>query len=89
MLGEFLQIHFIILVTVVLLTIYLTQVPQQNNGYDCGIFILKYFEFITDLFPIVSQLEVESGFRRIINDRSFHPSDLKDFRAKILNTALM
>ena len=41
-------------------------IPQQNNGYDCGVFTLKYADFLSASLPLTFDQEDMPLFRRRI-----------------------
>lgn len=61
------------------------QVPQQNNGIDCGVYMLKNGERVLQNLQVVNTIQpvdLQSGLSRLIGPESFTASDVQQQRTK-------
>jgi hypothetical protein len=52
------------------------QAPQQQNGYDCGIFCYKFAEVILNFSPTSLQSDLNNGFSDFFNAKTFSQADV-------------
>jgi Ulp1 family protease len=48
---------------------------MQKNGYDCGVFVIKYVQMILQLFSNSTNEEIDSKFKKQFQ-QSFTQSDV-------------
>jgi hypothetical protein len=53
---------------------------QGNNGTECGVFTVKYFEKMVELFPATKLSSQEAKLKDIFHDFNFSLSDSKEYR---------
>lgn len=41
----------------------LSKVPRQQNGYDCGVFVIRFAQMIIDKWPSSTFEDMEDKFR--------------------------
>jgi Ulp1 family protease len=47
--------------------------PQQFNGYDCGVYVIKFVQWITDKMPIAStKYNINNKFIDVFNKEKFN-----------------
>jgi Ulp1 family protease len=59
------------------------KVPQQMNGCDCGVFLLKYAECVlrgVTEFPLAGAEDVKSEFGRLFFPTMFNRQDISEKR---------
>ena len=55
----------------------LAKVPQQINGFDCGLFKLQYVEELMARWPSITQKNVDSSDIAGFNRRMFSPGNME------------
>ncbi|CBJ31398.1 conserved unknown protein [Ectocarpus siliculosus] len=63
-----------------LLPLVITESPQQGNGCDCGILVLRNAKDILQEWPIATQAEVDDGMQKHFTPELFSPSDISNER---------
>jgi hypothetical protein len=56
------------------------KVPSQRNGYDCGVFVIKYIEMIISKLPICFPKDMRSKFSDQLPTTAFTPQDVTEER---------
>jgi hypothetical protein len=59
--------------------------PQQRNGYDCGVYVLKYGEFLFKNLPKTTEKDRKKGLE---GQFLFTETDVTEFRNKYYNELL-
>ncbi|KAH9557399.1 hypothetical protein CY35_07G083200 [Sphagnum magellanicum] len=59
------------------------QVPQQDNLWDCGLFLLHYVELFLKAAPVEFSLSRSQGFPYFLTESWFKPSEASGKRADI------
>ena len=54
--------------------------PKQENGYDCGPFLIKYVEKFLALFPGTSINDINSKMKDSLKANMFNQSEVTQFR---------
>jgi Ulp1 family protease len=55
--------------------------PKQTNGYDCGVYVIKYVEMILRLYPDSKQETIDSKFSKLFR-LAFNSADVTEERLK-------
>jgi Ulp1 family protease len=53
------------------------QIPYQDNGYDCGVFLLQYVEEVVTRWPSITQKDVDARAVPGFNRDMFTPRQMK------------
>lgn len=61
-------------------------VPIQPNGYDCGVYILKFAECVLDIELSTHEAAISASLINQVNENLFSHEDLKEYRADLRNT---
>ncbi len=56
--------------------------PQQENGYDCGVFVIRFAEMILTKWPSSTLIDIEDSFRHKFA-MEFNQSDIDQERENI------
>ncbi|KAL6868352.1 hypothetical protein ACP4OV_015197 [Aristida adscensionis] len=62
------------------------KVPQQNNGDECGIYVLFFIKSILQnkkLMEVLQNKKLEEDFTQLFEDGCFNPEELETFRKDI------
>jgi hypothetical protein len=59
--------------------------PRQNNGYDCGLFVIKYIEEVLNIFPSSTLDDIENKFIPQFNCELFDQKEISLERPKYKN----
>ena len=51
-----------------------SRIPRQTNGYDCGVFTIKFFEMVMNAMPSSTQLDIDTRFG--FTQDAFGPDDI-------------
>ena len=51
-----------------------SRIPRQTNGYDCGVFTIKFFEMVMNAMPSSTQLDIDNRFG--FTQDAFGPDDI-------------
>jgi len=62
------------------------KVPVQPNGYDCGVYVLKFVDCLLSTELSTNEEEIESSLINQIHDQMFTHADLNEYRADLLST---
>ena len=60
------------------------KVPQQVNGYDCGIYICKFVETLFHKLPTSTPEDIKNQFTNWWNPKSYSPADITAERKQFL-----
>lgn len=53
------------------------------NGFDCGIYILKYTESVLNIWPMSSRAEISNDFLHIFSGIVWNQIDIDNERLRI------
>ncbi|CAN0300929.1 unnamed protein product [Ectocarpus sp. 12 AP-2014] len=56
------------------------EVPQQPNGDDCGVYVIRYAKEVCRLWPTVTKAEVKNGLENRFSGTLFSHTDILDER---------
>ena len=56
------------------------KVPQQLNGFDCGVYICKFVELILKAAPTTTISNLQDNLSGVVNARSFSAQDAEEER---------
>lgn len=62
--------------------------PQQNNGYDCGVYMLNCGEHVLhhmDVLETIQQEDLDNRFKRLITKDLFNEKDVLQQRNKYMD----
>eukprot|EP01036_Dinobryon_divergens_P031028 gene31028-40363_t len=62
------------------------KVPIQPNGYDCGVYILKFVECVLGINLSTHEAAISTSLIDQVNENLFSHEDLKEYRADLRNT---
>ena len=60
---------------------------MQKNGYDCGVYVLKFIELILSTFPQSTASNISGRFSADIHPTSFMNFDIDNLRDEMKITA--
>jgi sentrin-specific protease 7 len=63
-------------------------VPQQPNGTDCGVYVVRFIKLILDIWPRTYQADIEDRMKRYINRDSFLHDEIVNIRLEIKETII-
>jgi Ulp1 family protease len=62
---------------------FLLQVPQQANGFDCGLFVTKFAEMVLKRQPGSSSADIAHQFTTLLPASDFSQQDVDLERTKL------
>ena len=62
--------------------------PKQPNGYDCGVYVLKYGELLFKIYPKTASKNRELNLGDQFNTKMFNQDDINKFRENYKNELL-
>lgn len=62
------------------------KVPLQPNGYDCGVYVLKFVECVLAMDLSTQEEDIETSLINQVHDHMFSHGDLNEYRTDLLNT---
>jgi hypothetical protein len=64
----------------------LQHVPKQQNGYDCGVYVIKFAQALLALQPTTTPQDKESAFQIVNNESLFSQMDVDNERMRLNST---
>lgn len=61
----------------------MVQVPQQMNGYDCGVFVGRFANMITDLWPSSTSSDIDDHFSKQFFSSTVTQADIDEERTSL------
>jgi hypothetical protein len=61
-------------------------VSQQSNGYDCGVYVLKFIDQIIKDYPASTSSIVHSKFDQIFSRRDISSDEVSELREEMKAT---
>lgn len=68
--------------------IFLEQIPKQSNNYDCGIYLIKYFQYFLQQWPTSTLHDINTKFSDYFNITMFGQDDITNIRTEIKTTIM-
>jgi Ulp1 family protease len=59
------------------------EVPKQLNGFDCGVYVVKFVKMILDVMPRTTLVDLKDNLRSQLNKDAFTQSDVDTERQTI------
>jgi len=59
------------------------KVPMQRNGYDCGVFVIKFTEMILSKWPSSTSYHIQNKFTEYVSPEEFTQEDITQERVAI------
>jgi hypothetical protein len=56
------------------------KVPIQENGFDCGVFVIKFVETLLEVFPTSSETDIANNMRSQLHGKWFTQQDITQER---------
>lgn len=67
---------------------YKVHLPRQRNGYDCGVYVIKYLRYVFETNPSSTQNDIALNFNNSFKNNRFNQSDINYEREEIKRTIL-
>ncbi len=65
---------------------YKVRMPRQPNGYDCGVYVIKYVKYVLEMNPTSNHNDITVNFRNFFNENRFSQEDIDAERIIIRDT---
>ena len=65
---------------------YKVPMPRQHNGYDCGVYVIKYLKYVLEVNPTSNQQDITANFSTFFNENVFSQEDIDAKREVIRDT---
>ena len=65
---------------------YRVPLPRQRNGYDCGVYVIKYLRYVLEINPSSKQRDITLNFKNSFNQNRFIQEDIDAEREAIRHT---
>jgi sentrin-specific protease 7 len=62
------------------------QIPRQHNGYDCGVYVIKYLKYVLDVQPTSRHEDISTNFKDYFDGNHFNQDDIDAKREEMRKT---
>jgi len=63
-------------------------IPRQSNGYDCGVYVIKYINYVLEMNPSSNEHDITTNFRDFFKENRFSQDDIDRQRDLLRSTIL-